>query len=1079
MTAHYTCSEEGMSIFGSFEKFNRVLYGGHSGDSAQNRFFTFAGDTPVFMGASSDYTRNTWCYQAKNGVLMSGLALTPGHVEAGNHDLYSQWFHESSDILARWNHGWMSYDFTRFSPWFPDCRVKIQAYPLNPRDGFLVHYEIHADQRVIFCAGFGGITPFFGRFEYHNSERREFSAEDCRDNTAELSGNCGIVHGPNGVSMRIAAGFPCKIELDSAEAMTEKYPSMFLTDHGGARQIVRIRRAIEAGETFEGNIAVLYNGSADDMAELLALPDPCAFLRGKIREKFAGTSFRTPDSLLNSTVPDISIAIDASFHGKTFYHGAIGYHAPFLGWRGWYGPALLGWSSRVRTAIESHFATITESSGTERVWWDGADRPDLDHEGTQYHHLTNSSGHLTALLHRDDIYDMQEVAVDMTLFYLQHTGDLKTAEAIFARLGKILDWEERILDPDSDGLYENFLNTWISDGHSYDGAGCAQASAYNYYANLQAAVLAKALKKDPAKFESRADKILCAMQRLLWLDGPGVMAESLDTIGNRLAHPSPELSTTYLAIDCETVTPIQAFRMLKWTERNVKSIATAGRGGTLYFSSNWLPKKYSTCGIFPAENAALALAYFRNGQAGKAMEIVNGLADSFALSPHPGSITHVLSASGGTDDGDIDFSDVSGTWLRLLFEGLWGIRFRLAEKKIFLAPQLPDEWKDASLVLPGISVSMHRETLRDEFRFCVKAPAEKFLRIPMRFAGVDQVFLNGKSVEFTYAPGFGRSFLVVRTELEGELLLEVCYREEAFPSLLRNPQETFPGNTLRLEVENGTIVSEENVEPAFEILERDSRSLTLRAALNATGIRDGFLHAERGGVPVILPFEIRMAESKGFSAEPFRWTQAERIDLSKSFNCSLTEIHSRKFLSPRPKGYSIGMRLNGRYAWEWNHYGHNALKPDDSLLRSCGGVFKTSSGLSFATPASGNNVLCVSLWDNFPTSAEVPLSGSAKTLAVFFCATTNAMQSWVTNARFTVLYSDGTESSVDMVHQKNLDDFLLPPILKENETFYAGNGTHGTVQLIPLNPEKTLKAFRAEAVANEVIADILGLTLLR
>ncbi|MBR0056944.1 MAG: ABC transporter substrate-binding protein, partial [Kiritimatiellae bacterium] len=31
-------------------------------------------------------------------------------------------------------------------------------------------------------------------------------------------------------------------------------------------------------------------------------------------------------------------------------HGAIGYHAPFLGWRGWYAPALLGWADRVRAA---------------------------------------------------------------------------------------------------------------------------------------------------------------------------------------------------------------------------------------------------------------------------------------------------------------------------------------------------------------------------------------------------------------------------------------------------------------------------------------------------------------------------------------------------------------------------------------------------------------------------------------------------------------------------------------------------------------------------------------------------------
>ena len=113
------------SAFGSYERFNRVLYGGHAQDDGNNRFFTFAGDTPIFMGASSDYTRDTWCYQAKNGVLMSGLAMTPGHVEGTSRDSFSCWFHDCSDTAAEWRHGGMRYELTRFSPYFPDVRVKM------------------------------------------------------------------------------------------------------------------------------------------------------------------------------------------------------------------------------------------------------------------------------------------------------------------------------------------------------------------------------------------------------------------------------------------------------------------------------------------------------------------------------------------------------------------------------------------------------------------------------------------------------------------------------------------------------------------------------------------------------------------------------------------------------------------------------------------------------------------------------------------------------------------------------------------------------------------------------------------
>ena len=399
------------TVFGSYEKFNRVLYGGHAHDDEQGRFFTFAGDTPVFMGAASDYTKDTWCYQAKNGVLMSGLAMTPGYALGSARDSFSCWFHDSSDIVSNWNHGWMSYELTRFSSFFPPVKVKIAVYPVNPDDGFLVHYDITTDQRVLFCAGFGGITPFFGRFEYHTSLRRDFSQEDCKDNTAEIGDGFASVRGPGNVTMLIGTDFDCQYELDSAAAMEEKFPSMFLPAHSGEKQIVKLRRELLPGEHFTGNLLVLQNGSPELLKKYLALPDPEAFLRGKIREKYAAVGFHTPDPVLNDSVPDTIIAQDASFHGKSFYHGAVGYHAPFLGWRGWYGPVLLGWADRVRSAILSHFDTITRFEGKERVWWDGADRPDLDHEGTQYHHLENSSGHLTALLHRDDIYDLLNYCV--------------------------------------------------------------------------------------------------------------------------------------------------------------------------------------------------------------------------------------------------------------------------------------------------------------------------------------------------------------------------------------------------------------------------------------------------------------------------------------------------------------------------------------------------------------------------------------------------------------------------------------------------------------------------------------------
>ena len=47
----YRPVENGYEITGSREFYNRILYGSHAADEKTERFFTFAGDLPLFAGA--------------------------------------------------------------------------------------------------------------------------------------------------------------------------------------------------------------------------------------------------------------------------------------------------------------------------------------------------------------------------------------------------------------------------------------------------------------------------------------------------------------------------------------------------------------------------------------------------------------------------------------------------------------------------------------------------------------------------------------------------------------------------------------------------------------------------------------------------------------------------------------------------------------------------------------------------------------------------------------------------------------------------------------------------------------------
>ena len=1077
MAKRYTFTEKGCSIFGSFETFNRVLYGGHNGDDSPDRFFTFAGDTPLFMGATSDFMRDTWCYQAKNGLLLSGLCMTPGFTENPARDIYGKYFHRSEDIGCVWHHGFLTYRLSQFSSYFPAVDVRITVLPLQEEDGFIVSYDITTDQRLFFAAGFGGVTMPFGRFEYHSSSGKDYSPSDSNGNHAELL-SCGAAVEGHGTKMLIGSSFNALWELDAPDALTEPTPSTLLNAHEGVKCVAKCRYELKPGERFTGKLIILKNSSEARLLELLHDEELEHKTRNGIRKKYAASFMQTPEVVLNSVFSDLQTALDAAFHGNTFYHGAIGYHAPFLGWRGWYGNALTGPQERVRKAILTHFDTMLFSDQPEKVWYDGADRPDLDHVGTQYHHLENPSGRIPALLHRDDIYDMQQVAVDMTLFYLEATGDLATGKAIYERLEAQLDHQERIYDPDGDGIYQSFLNTWISDGHCYNGGGCSQASSYNYYANLRTASLGKALGLPYEKFQRRAEKIRKALREKLYLPEEGILAEHFDTVGNGLLHKSPELSTLYLAGDCELFDDVEMHRILKFAENNIESVVLSGRKGRLYYSANWKPRKYSTCGIFTAENACLALAYYRIGEAEKGFEILTGLMEAYEKSFFPGSVTHVLSASGAPDGGDIDFTDVSGCIMRLLCEGLWGVSIRQLENELRIAPRLPEEWKNASLSLAGLKLEYLREGSCTRLVLFTEIAGNKRIDLPFYHAGVEQILLNGEEVSFESIPSFDAPRVRIGTSLTGRIEILLYENDAPLPGADVSQITLFPGSRTRVSLTSGTVREVIAPDPRIKWQKSGGEGVILTAG-EAPGKAEAVILAGAEDALLYLPVTVEIAAEEENTKSIPVCGKTESVDLSAYFNCGFTKIHEQSFMSPRPAGYSIGMQKNGRYAWEWNHFGHNGFRADDSALRSCGGTWTLPGGTSFRTPAEGNNTVCVSVWENFPTEVTIPVSGKAAGLELFLCGSTNAMQSYVENAKIILNYADGTTGELSLVHPVNFDDFLVAALQKEFEYFYFSEGNHGIICRIPADPAKEIRSFTVRAVANEVIIALFGANIIR
>jgi hypothetical protein len=81
--------------------------------------------------------------------------------------------------------------------------------------------------------------------------------------------------------------------------------------------------------------------------------------------------------------------------------------------------------------------------------------------------------------------------------------------------------------------------------------------------------------------------------------------------------------------------------------------------------------------------------------------------------------------------------------------------------------------------------------------------------------------------------------------------------------------------------------------------------------------------------------------------------------------------------------------------------------------------------------------------------------------------------------RITVTYKDGTTSEKSLTYPTSVDDWLTSALTTESEIFYFSNFNHATVNRVRLDPEKELLSVKIEAIANELVLGIAGVSINR
>lgn len=233
-------------------------------------------------------------------------------------------------------------------------------------------------------------------------------------------------------------------------------------------------------------------------------------------------------------------------------------------------------------------------------------------------------------------------------------------------------------------------------------------------------------------------------------------------------------------------------------------------------------------------------------------------------------------------------------------------------------------------------------------------------------------------------------------------------------------------------------------------------------------------------------------------------------DISSYYNDRITNIFKNQYLSPRSPYPALQLPIQG--LGDWCSFDAK-MEIDDSGLRRLTGEKNEilfPQGIPFNCPGSPDdkNIIFTSLWDNYPDSVNIPLSGKASHAYFLVTGTTNPMQSRFENGSIEIVYTDGSSALLSLVNPEtwwpieqdyyrdnyafaidapkpyrlHLKTGIITKDFKEyisigGFTKFAIEGGASTLLDLPLDISKSLQECRIKATANDVIIGLISLTL--
>ena len=1119
-TLRYRPDGQDFVITNGTRRFNRALYGTHTA------FRVEAGDLPEFALYLPGMGGNL-----KFGLLANGQ---------------SKWLIKAATITARYRPGAMLYDIT--DPLLGAGRLHLEVRALADAEGVLVkaQFENVSARQVQLLWAFGGATgkKFSRDGDIGADPEASFylKPEYCQGNGFQLTKQAftlGYGQGEQAApdayrdlgtktpaaapaltpaAPRLLAGtVPPNSTMHVGDATQQESPAQLLASQVAAAPAAVGAVPVRSGEALYFAVRKPEAGKNLPYKEL-----PASFAQAEAaRAALAGrVQVSTPDPYINTLGGALAVAADAIWEAPSYLHGAVAWRIRLDGWRGPYAADPLGWHDRA----SQHFRAYAQSQLTSPA--SGPVVPDTAlHLARQLEKLGTavfSSGYVSRNPggdFRPHHYDMNLVYVDALLRHLRWTGDLAEARALWPTLQRHLAWEKRNFDPDGDGLYDAYAAIWASDALQYSGGAVTHTSAYNYWANKQAAGLATLLQEDAAPYAQEAARIHQALQSRLWLPQQGHYAEYQDALGLKALHPSAGLWTIYHALDSEVPDALQAYQATRYVDAElphipVRAAGLPDAGYYLLSTTNWQPYDWSLNNVVLAENLHTSLAYWQAGRHDDAFLLwKSALLESMYLGASPGNFQQISFYDANRGELYRDFADPIGVAARSLVEGLFGLRPDALHDTLLVRPGLPAAWDSARFVVPDVAFSFRRQGQREVYTIGQTLPKQLTLKlqVPALAVGVASVKVNGQPVAWHPVPAaVGQPLLELAAAPAARYVVEIQWAGAppfATPAALRlKPGELLTTEQLLSSLGPATLLTLADPQqvlkgrpPIKSRLPGQPSSRTLFAKL-----RQGSFTWWQ---PLAVEIEVAAPPAPLPATAATHW---QPLDLAPYYNDLVTRIFQQQYLTPRAETATLELPTQGIGNW---CYPLTQASIDDTGLRRLAGAqneIQLPTGIPLRTPgaAGTKNILFVSQWDNYPRQATVPLAGHARRAVLLMAGSTSAMQSQFINGEVLVTYTDGTTATLPLrnpdtwwpIEQDYMDDgfafrlgaprplrvHLKTGLITNSFNQYASikgfstkaiNGGAATVLELPLDPTKKLKNLTVRALANDVVIGLMSVTL--